>query len=163
VVIIAANQAALTLALFGNNGMRSIVICSSMRFRKELKEFTGALQGFKVGIILEPDFSGLSEEMVHKEEAKRMQEGWYKMRTPAIVLSHLWKKIAPTDVVYIFNKDGYIGHNTLGELFFAAGKEKFICAYDERMLVDGKVREVCAEILVNQVVRDPEELSVLLR
>lgn len=142
--------------------MRSIVICSSMRFRGELKGFTNSLRGFNVGLVLEPDFSDLSEELVGKEEVDRLTDQVYKERIPAFVLSHLWKKIAPVDVVYIYNKDGYIGHNTLGELFFAAGKEKFICAYDERMLVDGKVREVCAEILVNKVVKEPEELSMLL-
>ena len=133
-----------------------------MRFKNEIKEFTKTLQGFQVGIILEPDFKDLSDDTVHKEEVDRLKEGWYRERVPAFVLGHLWKKIAPTDVVYIYNKDGYIGHNTLGELFFAAGKEKFICAYDEKMLVDGQVREVCAEILVNKVVSDPKELSALL-
>jgi len=133
-----------------------------MRFRDDITEFTSALQGFKVGIILEPDFKDLSDDTVHKEEVDRLKEGWYRERVPAFVLGHLWRKIAPADVVYIYNKDGYIGHNTLGELFFAAGKEKFICAYDERMLVDGQVREVCAEILVNRVVSDPNELSTLL-
>ena len=133
-----------------------------MRYKSELNEFAKKLAGFNVGIILEPDFRDLSDETVHMEEVDRLKEGWYRERVPAFVLGHLWKKIAPADVVYIYNKDGYIGHNTLGELFFAAGKEKFICAYDERMLVDGKVREVCAEILVNRVVSDPEELSALL-
>ena len=143
--------------------MRSIVICSSMRFRKDLEEFTGKLKDFNVGIVLEPDFRRLSDEMVQKEEVERLKEDGYRESVPGFVLSHLWKKIAPTEVVYIYNKDGYIGHNTLGELFFAAGKEKFICAYDEKMMVDGKVREVCAEVLVNRVVKDPRELVELLR
>jgi len=133
-----------------------------MRFRDEIQEFIKELEGFKVGIILHPDFSELPEETVRKEEIERIKEDWYKVRAPALVLSHLWKKIAPADVVYIFNKDGYIGHNTLGELFFAAGKEKFICAYEERMMTDGSVREVCAEILINRIVRDPKELAALL-
>ena len=30
------------------------------------------------------------------------------------------------------------------------------------MMVDGTVREVCAEILVNRVVSDPKELAALL-
>ena len=133
-----------------------------MRFRDELKEFTKKLEGFEVGIILEPDFSRLSQETIQKEEVERLKEDSYRESVPGFVLSHLWKKIAPVDVVYIFNKDGYIGHNTLGELFFAAGKEKFICAYEERMMVDGTVREVCAEILVNRIVSDPKELAALL-
>ena len=142
--------------------MRSIVICSSMRFRDDLDRFTEKLTRFGVGIILEPDFRRLSKATIQKEEAERLKEDSYRESVPGFVLSHLWKKIAPTDVVYIYNKNGYIGHNTLGELFFAAGKEKFICAYDERMLVDGKVREVCAEVLVNRIVRDPKELSEIL-
>ncbi|MFY9457988.1 MAG: hypothetical protein WAP23_03645 [Candidatus Spechtbacterales bacterium] len=143
--------------------MRSIVICSSMRFRKDLEEFSGKLKDFKVGIVLGPDFRRLSDETVQKEEVERLKEDKYREGVPGFVLSHLWKKIAPTEVVYIYNKDGYIGHNTLGELFFAAGKEKFICAYDEKMMVDGKVREVCAEVLVNRVVKDPKELVELLK
>jgi len=142
--------------------MRSIVICSSMRFRGDIESFSRKLRRFRVGIILEPDFSRLSGDTIKKEEAERLKEDKYRESIPGFVLSHLWKKIAPTDVVYIYNKDGYIGHNTLGELFFAAGKEKFICAYDARMMVDGKVREVCAEILVNRIVQDPKELSELL-
>ena len=133
-----------------------------MRYKDELKEFSETLHGFKVGIILEPDFEDLSEDVIKKKEVDRLKDGWYRDRVPAFVLGHLWRKIAPADVVYIYNKDGYIGHNTLGELFFAAGKEKFICAYDERMLVDGNVREVCAEILVNRIVKDPEKLSSML-
>lgn len=142
--------------------MKSIVICSSMRFKKELRELKRALEGFDIKIILEPDFEDLSDEMASKEEGERLKDKRYRGRVPAFVLGHLWKKIAPADVVYIYNKDGYIGHNTLGELFFAAGKDKFIYAHDERMLVDGSVREVCAEILVNRVVKDPQELSTLL-
>lgn len=133
-----------------------------MRYKDDLKEFSKVLHGFNVGIILEPDFETLPDDVINKEEVERLKEGWYRDRVPAFVLGHLWKKIAPADVVYIYNKDGYIGHNTLGELFFAAGKEKFICAYDERMLVDGNVREVCAEILVNHIVKDPKELSSML-
>lgn len=133
-----------------------------MRFKNDIKEFTSELRGFRVGIVLEPDFENLSEETVRQEEAERLKVDSYRERVPAFVLSHLWKKIAPADVVYIYNKDGYIGHNTLGELFFAAGKEKFICAFDERMLVDGKVREICAEILVNSVIKNPKELSEIL-
>lgn len=142
--------------------MRSVVICSSMRFRDEIESFTKKLGSFRVGIVLEPDFRRLSEATIRKEEAERLKEDKYRESVPGFVLSHLWKKIAPTDVVYIYNKNGYIGHNTLGELFFAAGKEKFICAHDERMMVDGKVREICAEILVNRIVQDPKELSELL-
>lgn len=134
-----------------------------MRFRKDLEEFTKNLKNFKVGIILEPDFRRLSDATVQKEEVERLKEDRYRESIPGFVLSHLWKKIAPADVVYIYNKNGYIGHNTLGELFFAAGKEKFICAYDERMMVDGTVREVCAEVLINRVVTDPKELSELLK
>lgn len=142
--------------------MRSIVICSSMRFRDEIKQFAKELGSFEGGIILEPDFSRLSDETIRKEEVERLKEDRYREVVPGFVLSHLWKKIAPVEVVYIYNKDGYIGHNTLGELFFAAGKEKFICAYEERMMVDGAVREVCAEVLVNRVISDPKELSALL-
>ncbi len=138
------------------------MLCSSMRFRNDLTGFTQALRGFNVGMILEPDFRRLSEETVQKEEVERLKEDGYRESIPGFVLSHLWKKIAPADVVYIYNKDGYIGHNTLGELFFAAGKEKFICAYDERMMADGQVREVCAEVLVNRIVKDPKELAALL-
>lgn len=142
--------------------MRSIVICSSMRFRDDLDKFKRSLKKFKVGIVLEPDFRRLSEDTINKEEVERLKEDSYRESIPGFVLSHLWKKIAPTDVVYIYNRNGYIGHNTLGELFFAAGKEKFICAYDEKMMVDGQVREVCAEVLVNRVVKSPKELSELL-
>lgn len=134
-----------------------------MRFRDDIENFTKKLRQFEVGIVLEPDFRRLSENTVNKEEIERLKEDSYRESIPGFVLSHLWKKIAPADVVYIYNKNGYIGHNTLGELFFAAGKEKFICAYDEKMMVDGKVREVCAEILVNRIARDPKELSELLR
>jgi hypothetical protein len=142
--------------------MKSIVICGSMRFRDDLNHFSKTLRDLGVSIVLEPDFTDLSEDIVKKEEVERMQDTLYKERVPAFVLSHLWKKIAPADVVYIYNKDGYIGHNTLGELFFAAGKEKFICAYDDQMLVDG-VKEVCAEILVNKVVKEPKEVIEVLR
>ena len=133
-----------------------------MRYRDDISKFTKKLSGVKVGIILEPDFRDLSDTMVGKEEKDRLKNIRYRERVPAFVLSHLWKKIAPTDVVYIYNKNGYIGHNTLGELFFAAGKEKFIGASDDKTLVDGKVQEVCAEILVNKVIKNPRELSTLL-
>lgn len=142
--------------------MRSLVICGSMRFKDDIKKFVSGLKDCRVGIVLEPDFEDLSDDTVHKEEVERLKEKRYRERVPGLVLSHLWKKIAPADVVYIFNKDGYIGHNTLGELFFAVGKEKYVCAYDEQMLVDGTVREICAEILVNEVVKEPSQLSKLL-
>ena len=68
-----------------------------MRFRDEIKEFMRELAGFEVGIILEPDFRDLSDDTVHKEEVERLKDGRYRERVPGFVLSHLWKKIAPTE------------------------------------------------------------------
>lgn len=70
--------------------MRSIVICSSMRFKEDLTEFTKTLQGFSVGMVLEPDFSDLSDEIVQKEEVERLKDGWYKQRSPALILVFLF-------------------------------------------------------------------------
>lgn len=149
--------------------MKSIVFCSSQRFKKELEEFMSRLKliarekGFDP-VILYPEFEldDLPEDFYKLPEEERMKNEIYKNTVISKVYDHLFRKIRVADVCYIFNKDGYMGPNVIGELFTAAALGKMVYSLENKYLV-GKYpielhEEPCCRGLVHQVVSTPEDL-----
>src|SRR3989344_2470947 len=104
--------------------MKSVVFCSSQRFKSELEAFTKSLreeartQNLHVNIF-EPNFETRPDNLHLAAERDRMKDGSYRETIAGMVYDHLFRKVRGADVWFIFNKDGYLGANTNGELFAA--------------------------------------------
>ena len=147
--------------------MKSVVFCSSQRFKKEMNEFVADLkrQAQKQGqhlVIFEPEFEDYPQEFHNKHEKERLADPFYKATVGGKVYDHLFRKVRVADVCFIFNKDGYLGANTSGELFAAAALGKTIYALHEKTLMGSYPHDLYEEPsprkLIHEVVSTPEEL-----
>src|SRR3989344_459498 len=109
--------------------MRSIVFCASQRFRSELEAFVQELrekaraEGIHVSIFT-PNFEGDDPALGPLLEKDRLKHEAYRTTVAGKVYDHLFRKVMVADVCFVFNKNGYVGANTNGELFAAAGLGK---------------------------------------
>ncbi len=149
--------------------MKSIVFCSSQRFKNELEKFISELKakaqerGMDL-VILSPEFEfdDVPEGFYKLPEEERLKNETYRKTIISKVYDHLFRKIRVADVCFIFNKDGYLGPNVIGELFTAAALGKMIYALEDKCLVgrypDDLHEEPCCRGLIHRVISDPEEL-----
>lgn len=128
--------------------MRSVVLCGSRKFRKEAREFASKLQKSGV-VVFEPFFNmnqGINSLPPDLKKYSFLGLTW-----------HHFEFIRKADVVFIFNKDGYMGNSVTMELGAAAvlGKPIYALAEDRE--------EVCRNVLIDEVVKTPEQLVKLLK
>ena len=112
--------------------MRPIVICCSHRFKEEIKIFVRFLQ--KRGVLVNaPNFRNQRRKIIMLPEFYRMKSPERRAKVPGMVLTHLHKiqevgNMGGLCLIYnpLPNKEkkqklpsGYIGNNTLGEIFGA--------------------------------------------
>ena len=148
--------------------MKSVVFCSSQRFSNELKKFISDLRKSAAKkklhiVILEPNFGELEAKFSKTSHEKdRLKDGQYRTEVASKVYDHLFRKVRVADVCYVFNKDGYLGVNTSGELFAAAMAGKICYALDHRTLMGNYphdlYEEPSAHKLIHEVISSPEEL-----
>lgn len=147
--------------------MKSIVFCSSQRFKKEMEEFIAELKKLAKGqkahiVIFDPEFEERSSKFRNQHEKERLSDPMYRATVAGRVYDHLFRKVAVADVCFIFNKDGYMGANTSGELFAAAALGKTIYALDKRMLMGNYPNDLYEEPaprkLIHEIVPTSEEL-----
>ena len=105
--------------------MKSVVFCTSQRFRFDLDDFIGKLNEEaqkKDGCltVFTPNFEGDDPSLAELHERDRLKNDSYRTSVAEKVYDHLFRKVLVADICFIFNKDGYIGANTCGELFAAA-------------------------------------------
>lgn len=136
--------------------MKSVVICGSQRYKKEIAEFARQLERLGVSLVLIPDFRWTRDHISRSPEHVRLRSARYRTRLPGVVRGHL-HKILKADVCFIYNKKGYIGVNTTLELGAAAALNKFIFALEPDR------SEPCRDILFDKIVKTPEELMSYLR
>lgn len=149
--------------------MKSVVFCASQRFKKELEEFIDHLK--KAALLRQVNLVVLSPEFEFDDvpdgfyllpEHERLKNNQYRQIIMSKVYDHLFRKIKVADVCFIFNKDGYLGPNVIGELFTASALGKMIYSLEEKCVTgrypDGLHEEPCCKGLIHQVVVTPEEL-----
>ena len=85
--------------------------------------------------ILHPQFDRSNPEYHHLHEKERLTDKEYRAEIAGKVYDHLFRKVKVADVCFIFNKDGYIGANVVGELFAAAVLGKMIYSLEEQTLM----------------------------
>lgn len=147
--------------------MKSVVFCSSQRFKKDMEDFIDRLRAHATAkdmhlVIFEPNFDELTDNLHLKSEEERMKNAAYRDSVAGKVYDHLFRKVRVADVCFIFNKDGYLGANTNGELFAAAALGKTIYALSEATLM-GKYphalyEEPSSRKLIHEIVETPEAL-----
>ena len=151
--------------------MKSIVFCSSQRFAKDLQRFMDGLHGLakEKGVwltILHPEFETYDKALRYKHEKERLENLVYRAEVAGKVYDHLLRKVKVADVCFVYNKDGYLGVNTVGELFAAAVLGKMIYSLDERTLMGhyphDLYEEPSARKLIHEVVSTPENLLLRL-
>lgn len=113
-------------------------------------------------VIFDPEFEERPQEFRDKHEKHRLDDPFYRATIAGKVYDHLFRKVRVADVCFIFNKSGYIGANTAGELFAAAALGKTIYALDNQVLMGHYPHDLYEEPsprkLIHEVVPTPEEL-----
>jgi len=124
--------------------MKSVVICGSRRYKKEMRAFANKLK--EAGIIV-------FEPYLHqgKDEWANLSDQYKRYVLLGLTHDHFYK-IKMADVVYIYNKDGYSGVSTTLELGYAMALGKVIYALSE----DND--EGCRNILFREIIKTPKEL-----
>ncbi|OGY97259.1 MAG: hypothetical protein A2128_02365 [Candidatus Liptonbacteria bacterium GWC1_60_9] len=147
--------------------MKSVVFCSSQRFKKELADFIVELRAHagKRGlhlVIFDPEFEDRPDDLHLASEKDRLADPQYRNSVAGRVYDHLFRKVRVADVCFIFNKDGYLGANTNGELFAAAALGKTIYALHEKTMMGAYPHDLYEEPssrkLIHEVVSDPDAL-----
>lgn len=117
-------------------------------------------------MVLEPNFEDRPQEFLSRHEKDRLEEPLYRATISGMVYDHLFRKVRVADVCFIFNKDGYLGVNTSGELFAAAALGKTIYSLHDKILMGHYPHDLYEEPaprkLVHEVVSTPEELLARL-
>ena len=129
--------------------MKSIVLCSSRRFRDEAFSFLDKLE--KLGVsVLRPQLKIWTDDEwgVLTREQKQAE-------VSVLTLAH-FEKIDKADVVFLYNKDGYSGVSVTLELAYGHAKEKPIYALSED-------REYARNALYAGFASSPEELFKFLK
>ncbi|HPL95266.1 MAG TPA: nucleoside 2-deoxyribosyltransferase [bacterium] len=127
--------------------MKSVVLCGSRRFKLEMREFGKKLKELGV-VVFEPYLhSG-------QDEWQKLSNDYKKFVALGLTHDHFYK-IKMADVVFVFNKDGYVGVSTTLELGYAvgAGKPIYALSADE---------ELCRHVLFREIIQSPEELVKML-
>lgn len=129
--------------------MKSVVVCGSKKYRREICEFCGKLEEMGV-LVFEPNFNEVvAEEM--EFDSKHITKTVFK----GLTLEHFdW--IRKAEVCFVFNKDNYCGVSVSMEMGFAAALGKPILA------LNGETGDPCRNALIDRVVEKPEDLVRLL-
>jgi hypothetical protein len=136
--------------------LKPVVVCTSQRFKEEVKEFISAVNKLVNIWIMEPDFRRHKKKMIRKREENRLKAWSYRVRVPGMALGHVSRIHKVNDrggSCFIFNPGGYVGLNTFGE-FFLASKELGMPIF---ALEPHYQKEVIFDGFVDFFVNTPEE------
>ena len=93
------------------------------------------------------------EPYLHEEsdEGNQLSQEYKDFAALGLTHNHFYK-IRMAEVVFVYNKDGYIGNSTTLEIGFAVALGKPIYALSDAD------EEICRKVLFSKVVKTPEEL-----
>lgn len=126
--------------------MKSVVICGSSRYASEMREFAKKLKELGV-LVYEPHLYRAHPE-ADWDEIKEFDQKFVAL---GLAHDHFYK-MRLADIIYIFNKEGYIGVSTNIEVGYAYSLNKPIYVYEEND------SEICRKVLFSKVIKTPEEL-----
>lgn len=128
--------------------MKSVVICGSRRFEPEIRKFAKELN--KNGVVV-------YEPILNQDRRIDKLPENLKRYSFLGLTHHHFSFIRKADVVYIFNKGGYLGNSGTMELGFAEalGKPIYALSKDEE--------EPCRNVLIDEVIKTPKDLIKKLK
>ncbi len=129
--------------------MKSVVVCGSKRYSKEIASFCKDLA--KLGVLVfEPSFvEELPEDtFIHSSYVtNKLFKG--------LTLEHFdW--IRKSEVCFVYNEDDYVGVSVTLEMAYASALGKPVFA------LRSKTGDPCRDTLIDKVVKTPKQLVVLL-
>jgi len=129
--------------------MKSVVVCGSKKYKKEIATFCAELT--KLGVLcFEPSIQQpINEDALFGDEyvTSKIFKG--------LTLEHFdW--IRKAEVCYVFNKDDYAGVSVSMEMGFAVALGKPIFA------LSAKTGDPTRDSLIDKVISSPKELAALL-
>lgn len=125
--------------------MKSVVLCGSRRFKKEIREFASKLKRFEV-VVYEPILFDSNEDT-----SISVSEKIKYLRRCGVTLHH-FAQIRKADICFIYNKEGYIGVSTTLEMGFAAACDKPIYALEK------DTADPPRGVLIDEIIPTAEEL-----
>jgi len=128
--------------------MKSVVICGSRRYKKEIREFASKLK--KVGIVV-------YEPILNNDLKINKLPEHFKRFAFLGLTHHQFSFIRKADIIYFYNKDGYLGNSSTLELGFAEALGKPIYALNEDK------DEPCRNVLFDEIIKTPEDLIKKLK
>ncbi len=123
--------------------MKSVVICGSRRFKKEIREFAAKLIKKEI-LVWEP--------ILNTDKRINDLPSNFRYFSFLGLTHHHLSLIRKADVVFIYNKGGYIGNSTTLELGFAEALGKPIYALAE------DTKEPCRNVLFDEITPTPKKL-----
>ena len=128
--------------------MKSVVICGSRKFTEEIRKFAKDLRKF--GVVTYEPFLNKNRGIDGLEKDLK------KFAFLGLTLHH-FSFIKKADVVFIYNKGGYMGVSSTLELGFAEALGKPIYALSD------KDDESARAVLFNEIIKTPREMSKKLK
>lgn len=124
--------------------MKSVVLCGSARFKPEMREFAQKLKSAGATVYEPYLHSG-------QNEWEQLSGDYKKFIALGLTHDHFYK-IKMADVVFIYNKNGYVGNSTTLEIGCAVAAGKPIYA------LSGDNAELCRHVLFREIILTPREL-----
>lgn len=128
--------------------MKSVVICGSRRFEKEIRKFGKELR--RLGVVVYEPFLNKNRNI------DTLSPDLKKFAFLGLALHH-FNLIKKAEVVYIYNKGGYIGVSTTLELGYSVALGKPIYSFNEGG------GEPARDFLLEDIVKTPKELIKKLK
>lgn len=128
--------------------MKSVVICGSRRFKKEIRKFAGQLR--KAGVVV-------YEPILNDDPKINELPSHFKRFSFLGLTHHQLSVIRKAEVVFIYNKDGYMGNSSTLELGFAEALGRPIYALSEDK------DEPCRNVLFDEIIKTPKDLVKKLK
>lgn len=128
--------------------MKSVVICGSRRFKPEIRKLEKKLQ--EKGIVVFPPILNTNRNI------DKLSPDLKRYAFLGLTLHH-FEFIRKADVVFFYNKGGYIGNSGTMELGAAAVLGKPIYALEEDKT------EPCRAVLIDEIVKTPAQLIKKLK
>ena len=129
--------------------MKSVCICGSKRFKKEMEDFAKELEAEGV-IVFQPN---LKEPL--PEDAEIENEHFTEVIFRGLTLEHFdW--INKSDICFVYNKNGYVGVSVSLEMGYATAKGKPVFA------LTNETGDPCRDALIDKTYKNPKELLKVL-
>jgi len=128
--------------------MKSVVICGSRRFRTEIREFEKILR--EKGVTVFPPILNTNTGI------NDLDEDLKRYAFLGLTWHHI-EFIRKADVVFFYNKDGYLGNSSTLEMGAAAALGKPMFALEDEK------DEACRRVLIDEIIDSAQKLLKYLK